>query len=99
MVKVYYIVDKRSSKINVVLKMFANKLNEYLHSRKPISIMNLNIIDSQILINNLYKKNYEPTLENGQQYDIPASGSLGLLATGYTGLIAWRKKKAAAQLQ
>ncbi|MEM1324378.1 MAG: hypothetical protein AAGI23_00410 [Bacteroidota bacterium] len=29
----------------------------------------------------------------GQQFDIPVEGSLGLLALGDIGLIAWRKKK------
>ena len=29
-------------------------------------------------------------------YDIPAAGSLGLLAVGYRGLLAWREKRAAA---
>ncbi len=30
---------------------------------------------------------------NGKAYDIPAEGSLGLLALGYVGLMAWRAKK------
>jgi hypothetical protein len=31
--------------------------------------------------------------KNQQPFDIPVSGNLGLLALGYTGLVAWRKKK------
>ena len=29
-------------------------------------------------------------------YEIPVEGSLGLLAVGYRGLLAWREKRAAA---
>lgn len=28
-----------------------------------------------------------------QKFEIPESGSLGLLALGYVGLVAWRKKR------
>ena len=31
--------------------------------------------------------------EDGQPYEIPLEGSLGLLAHGYVGLMAWRQKK------
>lgn len=31
--------------------------------------------------------------ENGNEIDIPLDGSLGLLATGYKGLMAWRAKR------
>jgi hypothetical protein len=31
--------------------------------------------------------------ENGNWVDIPVEGSLGLLASGYKGLMAWREKK------
>ncbi len=31
--------------------------------------------------------------EKGMQIEIPPSGSLGLLALGYRGLIAWRQAK------
>ncbi len=31
--------------------------------------------------------------ETGQPYDIPEEGSLGLLALGYVGLMAWREKR------
>ena len=30
----------------------------------------------------------------GDVYEIPAEGSLGLLALGYRGLVAWRQKRA-----
>jgi predicted HAD superfamily hydrolase len=55
--------------------------------------MNYNTIDSESLIKKLYDKQYEFTLENGEKMDIPVKGALGLLAIGYQGLIAWRKKK------
>lgn len=31
--------------------------------------------------------------KDGQPFDIPAEGSLGLLALGYVGLMAWREKR------
>ncbi len=31
--------------------------------------------------------------ENGRPFDIPVEGSLGLLALGARGLLAWRKKR------
>ena len=30
---------------------------------------------------------------DGQPYEIPVEGSLGLLATGYEGIMAWRLKR------
>ena len=36
------------------------------------------------------------TTTEGQPYDIPLEGSLGLLAFGYKGLMAWRAKRNAA---
>ncbi len=35
----------------------------------------------------------------GEDYEIPEEGSLGLLALGHVGLIAWRKKKQAIRKQ
>jgi hypothetical protein len=35
----------------------------------------------------------------GEVYDIPPEGSLGLLALGYVGIMAWREKKKALQYQ
>jgi hypothetical protein len=54
---------------------------------------NLNKASSRKLINDLYQTVYRPKLPNGEACDITVDGSLGLLATGYTGLIAWRKKR------
>lgn len=31
--------------------------------------------------------------ENGKPFDIPVDGSLGLLALGHLGLMAWRNKR------
>ena len=31
--------------------------------------------------------------ESGEPYEIPVEGSLGLLALGYVGLMAWREKR------
>ena len=33
--------------------------------------------------------------EHGKKYDIPEEGSLGLLALGHVGLMAWREKRGA----
>lgn len=32
--------------------------------------------------------------ENGKPFDIPEGGTLGLLALGYVGLMAWRQRRA-----
>ena len=41
------------------------------------------------------KKDPKPFFETetGQNYEIPEEGSLGLLAYGYLGLMAWRNKR------
>lgn len=39
------------------------------------------------------------TTENGQLYEIPEEGSLGLLATGYAGLMLWREKRQQLQAE
>ncbi len=43
------------------------------------------------------KQDAAPALRtaNGEAYDIPVDGSLGLLALGYSGLMIWREKRAA----
>ena len=37
--------------------------------------------------------------KDGEDFDIPVEGSLGLLALGYVGLMAWRQKRQAAMQQ
>jgi hypothetical protein len=40
------------------------------------------------------KENQSPKMPKpGEVYEIPPQGSLGLLAAGYEGLLAWRKKR------
>jgi hypothetical protein len=39
------------------------------------------------------KQNKGFFLENGEAFDVPEEGSLGLLAMGARGIIAWRKKR------
>lgn len=42
------------------------------------------------------KKKEDPSLikdENNKAYDIPLEGSLGLLASGYKGIMMWRQKR------
>jgi hypothetical protein len=55
--------------------------------------MKFNTLDSSAIIKELYQKKYEFILENGEKMEIPVKGALGLLAIGYQGLIAWKKKK------
>lgn len=31
--------------------------------------------------------------QDGEDFEVPAEGSLGLLALGYVGLMAWRQKR------
>ncbi len=38
-------------------------------------------------------KNPNLRTDSGEQYEVPAEGSLGLLAMGYKGLMLWRKKR------
>ncbi|MEM1122603.1 MAG: hypothetical protein AAGJ18_19320 [Bacteroidota bacterium] len=40
------------------------------------------------------KSNLQTT--DGKNYDVPVEGSLGLLALGYRGLVAWRAKREAS---
>lgn len=53
--------------------------------------------ESEILIKQLYAKDYTVSADN-RVFEVPENGSLGLLAAGYEGLIAWRKKRVAVQL-
>ena len=39
------------------------------------------------------------TTESGEPFDIPADGSLGLLALGYVGVMLWREKRKEIALQ
>ena len=39
------------------------------------------------------------TTEDGKPFDAPVDGSLGLLAVGFRGLIAWRQARSAAARQ
>ncbi len=36
--------------------------------------------------------------KTGELFNVPVEGSLGLLALGYVGLIAWRKKRKEVKL-
>ncbi len=47
---------------------------------------------SEKFVNQLYNLNVDFTDEKGKKLEIPESGFLGLLATGYKGLIMHRKK-------
>lgn len=44
------------------------------------------------------KQHIELKTEDGQAFDIPVEGSLGLLALGYKGLMLWREKRKQAAL-
>jgi len=48
---------------------------------------------------NTQDKNTTPPVQykKGDKYIVPPEGSLGLLALGYQGLVAWRKARAEAQ--
>ena len=37
--------------------------------------------------------------ENGKPFEVPEEGSLGLLALGYVGLMAWRQKRQEAMAE
>ncbi len=39
------------------------------------------------------------TTEDGKPFDAPVDGSLGLLAVGFRGVIAWRQARSAAARQ
>jgi hypothetical protein len=60
---------------------------------KPIEIEPIDE-ETQHLIDQLYLST--PTtvfLPDGQTTDVPDTGNLGLMAYGYRGIIAWRKKR------
>ncbi|GEM_PF-1440703 len=42
---------------------------------------------------------YGITAKDGSVFDIPAKGSMGLLALGYRGLMAWREKRNAEAMK
>lgn len=44
-------------------------------------------------MNNKTPQTPELKTPDGKAYEIPVEGSLGLLALGYVGLMAWRAKK------
>ncbi len=51
---------------------------------------------SEKIIKNLYSKDFKINFEGQPHLPIPEGGSLGLLALGYKGLIAWRKSRGEA---
>lgn len=53
---------------------------------------------SEKFIDQLYSLNYSITDEKGNEMEIPESGFLGLLATGYKGLAMLRKKRGQTHL-
>lgn len=53
---------------------------------------------SEKFIDQLYALNTQFTDEYGKPIDVPDSGSLGLLATGYKGLTMLRKKRGQTHL-
>ena len=50
-------------------------------------------MNSKKILEDLYNQDFQLLTETGEQFEISEKGSLGLLAIGYKGLIAWRKKK------
>ncbi len=48
---------------------------------------------SEIEILKMYSADFDINAKSGQAFELTPSGSLGLLALGYKGLIAWRKKR------
>ncbi len=48
---------------------------------------------SKQLIKSLYNEDFNLKTEDNKEFIVTENGSLGLLALGYKGLIAWRKKK------
>ncbi len=49
-------------------------------------------------VDQLYMMDFPLVDENGNALEIPESGYLGLLATGYKGLVIWRKKRGTTYL-
>lgn len=45
------------------------------------------------LIKKMYNESAKIQTIEGKSIEIPEKGSLGLLALGYKGIIAWKKKK------
>lgn len=48
---------------------------------------NTSILPNQPII---FPPSFPIATESGHSFEVPADGSLGLLALGYTGLMAWR---------
>lgn len=55
--------------------------------------MNENKQKTIVRLKEMYEQNLEIKTVNGEDFEVPKEGSLGLLALGYRGIIAWRKAK------
>ncbi len=61
-------------------------------NKHPVSKKKANYTISERFIDQLYNMNVDFVDEKGKKLEIPESGFLGLLATGYKGLVVHRKK-------
>ena len=56
-------------------------------------------MNSDKILTKLYSKDYSFTKNDGTQIEIPKTGTLGLLAYGYIGVIAVRKARNEKRIQ
>jgi hypothetical protein len=75
------------------ITVFINSSNLFAMRTNPDEIEPIDE-ESQFLIDQLYLST--PTtmiMPDGQTAEVPEEGNIGLLAFGYRGIIAWRKKR------
>jgi hypothetical protein len=70
-----------------------NKNTNNVHNKSISKKNNQQNAVSTELIKVMYQEDLQITINDGQKFEIPPEGNLGLLAIGYKGLIAVRKKR------
>ncbi len=80
-----------NSLIILILKPLSVKLSKNCLTYQVIFMKNT----SQKIIKDLYRQEYKIYFPDDKKTGMPEAGSLGLLALGYKGLIAWRKSRSA----
>ena len=84
-------LNKRIFVICIIILITSSMKKQPDTESKPVNI-------SEKFIDQLYSLKYNITDEKGNELEIPESGFLGLLATGYKGLAMLRKKRGQTHL-
>ena len=77
----------------VLLDLSQAQLDKARVSLRSANIGNVTCVQGDAYNLPMKKESFELKTKDGEPYDIPPEGSLGLLALGAKGLIAWRNKR------